>query len=168
MMSIIESKWMVCVFLLALLILLLAIFSRKAVYTEITIPADSEKIWSILTDAPGYKEWNPVIVPIEGEFREGEKLNNQMTQPDGKQSMIVSKVKKIVEQKELNQCGGIPGVLTFNHTYRLEPVSGGTLVKQYEKYRGIGVLFWDASWVEPAYRKVNQALRDRVVHLKNN
>ena len=56
--------------------------------------------------------------------------------------------------------------MTFDHTYLLEAVEGGTRVTQHEEYRGIGVLFWDASWVEPAYSKVNEALRDRVAQLK--
>ena len=139
-----------------------------SVHTEITIPADPEIIWSVLTDAPGYQAWNPVLVPIEGDLREGEKLKYQMTQPDGKKSEITAKVKKMVELKELNQGGGIPGILTFDHKWLLEPVDKGTRVTQHEEYRGIGVLFWDSSWVEPAYRKANEALRNRVIHLKKN
>jgi hypothetical protein len=167
-MTISNSKWLVSILLLVCLILLLYFLGRKSVHTEITISADPEKIWSVLTDAKGYKEWNPVIVPIEGEFREGEKIKNQMKQPDGKQSVLESTVKKMIKQKEMNQYGGIPGVLTFDHKYLLEPVDGATRVTQHEEYRGIGVLFWDASWVEPAYRKVNEALKDRVIHLKKN
>jgi hypothetical protein len=109
-----------------------------------------------------------VLVPIEGDLREGEKLKYQMTQPDGKQSDIMARVKKMVELKELNQGGGIPGILTFDHKWLLEPVNEGTRVTQHEEYRGIGVLFWDASWVEPAYRNVNEALKNRVAHLKKN
>jgi hypothetical protein len=117
-------------------------------------------------DVPGYKEWNPVLIPIEGELREGNKLKYRMIQPDGKESVVDTKVVKIVKQKLLNQYGGIPGLLTFDHSYILEPTNGGTLVTIHEDYRGIGVLFWNASWVEPAYQKVNEALRDRVAQLK--
>ena len=48
----------------------------------------------------------------------------------------------------------------------LEPVDGGTRVIQHEEYRGIGVWFWDASWVEPAYTQANEALRDRVLQIQ--
>ena len=48
-----------------------------------------------------------------------------------------------------------------------EPVKGGTKVTQREEYRGIAVWFWDADWVEPAYQKANQALRDRVLQKMN-
>ena len=160
-MKISNAKWLV-------FILPLVFGGCKAVHTEITIPADPEIIWSVLADASGYKAWNPVLVPIEGDLQEGEKLKYQMTQPDGKQSEIMAKVKKMVELKELNQGGGIPGILTFDHKWLLEPVKEGTRVTQHEEYRGVGVLFWDASWVEPAYRNVNEALRNRVAYLKKN
>ncbi|MGD9057176.1 MAG: SRPBCC domain-containing protein [Desulfobacterales bacterium] len=160
-MKISNAKWL-------LFILPLVFGGCKAAHTEITIPADPEIIWSVLTDASGYKAWNPVLVPIEGDLREGEKLKYQMTQPDGKQSDIMARVKKMVELKELNQGGGIPGILTFDHKWLLEPVNEGTRVTQHEEYRGIGVLFWDASWVGPAYRNVNEALKNRVAHLKKN
>lgn len=56
-------------------------------------------------------------------------------------------------------------MLTFDHTWRLEVVDGGTRVTQSEEYRGIGVLFWDPAWVEEAYEQANFNLRDRVESL---
>ena len=146
----------------------LVLWSCNSVHTEIVIPADAEIIWAVLTDASGYKEWNPVLVPVEGDLQEGQKLKYQMTQPDGKQSEVMARVKTMVELKELNQRGGTPGILTFDHKWLLESVNEGTRVTQHEEYRGVGVIFWDASWVEPAYRNVNEALRNRVVHLMKN
>ena len=142
--------------------------SCKTFHTEITIPADPETVWSVLMDAPRYKEWNPLLVPIEGNLQEGQKIKYRMTQPGGKQSELTSRVKKIIEYKELNQGGGIPGILTFNHKYLLEPVDGGTRVTQHEVDRGVGLLFWDSSWVEPTYKKENEALKDRVAYLKKH
>ena len=160
-MKIFKTKWIVYLILLIFL-------GCKAVHTEITIPADPEMIWSVLTDSSGYKAWNPVLVPIEGDLREGAKIKYQMTEPDGKQSEITARVRKMVELTVLNQTGGIPGILTFDHQWLLEPVDQGTRVTQHEEYRGVWVWFWDASWVEPAYRKVNEALKNRVVHLKKS
>jgi hypothetical protein len=160
-MKILNPKWIV-------FCLLPIYMGCKAVHTEITIPAEPEIIWSVLTDVSEYKAWNPVLVPIEGDLREGEKLKYQVTQADGKQSPIMAKVKKMFKFKELNQGGGIPGLLTFDHKWLLEPVDEGTRVTQHEEYRGIWVWYWDSSWVKPAYRKVNEALRDRVIHLKKN
>ena len=153
-----KSKW----FLIGLIPICV---SCTTFHAEIMIPAEPETIWSVLIDAPGYKEWNPLLTPITGSLQEGQKITYQMTQPDGKQSELTSKIKKMIAYEELNQCGGIPGILTFNHKYLLEPVEGGTKVTQHEVDRGIGLLFWDYSWVQPTYEKVNQALKDRVLVL---
>ncbi|MCE2484030.1 MAG: SRPBCC domain-containing protein [Desulfurellaceae bacterium] len=160
-MTLLHAKWF-------LSLLLLTVGGCHSVYTELTIPAGPEEIWPILTDAPGYQEWNPVFVHVEGEYREGGTLQYQMKSPDSEQMAVQATVKKLVPNKELNQYGGFPGVLTFSHTYLLEPVDGGTRVIQKEEYRGIWVPFWDSSWVEPAYNKVNEALQDRVAQLKEN
>ena len=50
----------------------------------------------------------------------------------------------------------------------VQSVDGGTRVTQHEEYRGIGVWFWDESWVEPAYAGVNEALGKRVIHAKES
>ena len=138
------------------------------VNTGIIIPAAPAEVWSVLTDVPGYKEWNPVLVPLEGKLREGEKLKYRMTDGEGKQSEVESKVVEVIEEKRLNQRGGIPGILTFDHTWQLEPVEGGTRVTQHEEYRGIGVWFWDYGWVEPAYSRANEALKKRVAQVKEH
>ena len=70
--------------------------------------------------------------------------------------------------EQLNQYGGTPGILTFDHNYYLIPEDGGTRVIQKEEYNGIGVLFWDSGWVEGAYRNVNHALKDKVVSIQEN
>ncbi|MEW8525615.1 MAG: hypothetical protein AB2552_21490 [Candidatus Thiodiazotropha endolucinida] len=49
----------------------------------------------------------------------------------------------------------------------LRPTENGTRVIQHEEYRGISIWFWDYSWVEPTYQKANEALKNRVINLKN-
>jgi len=143
----------------------LSLFGCATVHTKIVIPAPADVVWSVLTDTGGYKDWNPVLIPVEGELREGEKLKYRMIQPDGKESIVGAKVVKMVNQQLLNQTGGIPGVLTFNHKWLLNPVDGETRVTQHEEYRGIWVWFWDHSWVEPAYTQANEALKNRVLQI---
>lgn len=137
------------------------------VHTETVIPASPETVWSVLMDIPGYKEWNPVLIPLDGDFKQGKKLTYQMNQPGGKQSEVTSTVIRIEDESLLNQFGGIPGIITFNHKWILEPINGKTRVTQHEEYRGIWVWFWDYSWVEPAYQRANKALKDRIIQLRN-
>ena len=67
----------------------------------------------------------------------------------------------MIEWRELNQVGGIPGILNFDYKWLLEPVDGGTRVVQHEEYHGIGVWFWDESWVEPAYANTFRSARGK-------
>ncbi|MEM7310863.1 MAG: SRPBCC domain-containing protein [Planctomycetota bacterium] len=134
---------------------------RKSVHTELVVPAPPEAVWAVLMDTGSYGDWNPVLVSAEGALAEGNGIDYTMRQPDGKESPISARVTSLVERQELRQFGGIRGVLTFDHRYTLEPAPEGTRVTQHEEYRGIGVHFWDASWVEPAYARVNEALGER-------
>ena len=151
-----------------LVLALLSLTGRHTVHAEIIIPADPEKVWSVLIDASEYKEWNPVIVPLKGDFRQGGEITYQVTEPNGKQYQTQTKVIEVIRARKLNQSGGIPGFLTFDHTWLMEPVKGGTKVIQREEYRGIWLWFWDAGWLEPAYQKANAALKKKVAELKKN
>ena len=161
------TKWIVgTVGLLALTLIILFLLGRKTFHAEVTIDATPEEVWSVLVDVSDYAAWNPLLVPISGEIREGAEVEYRMTQPNGTQSTMKSRIGKVVALKELNQHAGIPGVLTAHHSYRLEPTQGGTRVIQHEIDNGVAMLFWDSSWVQPTYEKVNQALKLRVEGLR--
>lgn len=38
------------------------------VYTEIMIEAEPDWVWSVITDAENYKNWNPVIINAAGTY----------------------------------------------------------------------------------------------------
>lgn len=142
---------------------LLAVFSSKRISTEITIPADSEAIWSVLMDVESYRHWNPVLIPLAGNLQEGAIVRYQWQQPSGEVLEIESKVLTLNNKVLLHQKGGTSGLLTFNHRYQLTPLDGKTRVVQSEVYRGIGVWFWDAEQMEPQYAAVNRALKEEVL-----
>lgn len=156
------SKWTIAIGLILIAITLLALFARKSVRAELIIQADPGEVWAVLTDPASYPDWNPILVTVEGEFTEGATLSVGMKSPDGSVTEVKPTVKKLVPNSEINQYGGIPGVLTFDHTWKLAAAAEGTRVTQFEEYRGIGVLFWDPAWVEEAYRQANLNLRDKV------
>ncbi len=148
---------------LALGLAALVLVGCKSVDAQLTIPAPPAQIWSVLMDGESYGEWNPVLVQVEGEFREGAKLRYQMMTESGEATEVEARVVELDPGRELNQAGGVWGILTFDHHWILEPVEGGTRVTQHEDYEGIGVLFFDPSWFEAAYGRGNRALRDRVL-----
>ena len=156
------SDWFVWIGLFLVVIIAVALLARKSVRAELTVQADPEQVWSVLTDPGSYEDWNPILISVDGEFAEGQTLSGAMKSPDGSVTMVAPKIKKLVPNVVLSQVGGVPGILTFDHSWKLEPVNGGTRVTQFEGYRGIGVLFWDPAWVGKACRQAILNLRNLV------
>ena len=138
-----------------------------SVHTEIVIEAPAENVWSVIVDTESYPDWNPVMIEADGKHEVGKTLLYQVQAPGEEVAAIKAKVLEIIPNRLLRQSGGIWGVLTFDHRYQLEEVDGGTKVIQHEDYSGIGLIFWDHKIMAPAYRQSNEALRQRVLGLKN-
>lgn len=145
-------KWAIALFVVLAALVTLTLAGRKSVHAERVIPHPAPAIWAVITDAGGYENWNPILVRAEGRFEEGRTMRYLMRTADGDATPVESLVRRLVDGQEINQFGGMRGVLTFSHTWRLEPATGGTRVIQHEEYRGIGVWFWNPAWVESAYR----------------
>lgn len=133
----------------------------KTVEVEVNIQAKPATVWTVISDAKAYEQWNPVHVKVEGEFKQDGEVKIHLKEPGGKQSVFPARVRRFTLNRELNQGGGFPGIFTFNHTFQLEPVDGGTRLRQREEFRGIGVLFYNVDWVEDGYRSVNDAIKAR-------
>ena len=138
-----------------------AVFTKKTFHVETVISAPPETVWSILVDTDRYPDWNPVFVAVDGDYRKGGTVTNTVRFPDGSDVNMKATVEKLVEGREVRQSGGIPGFLTFEHQWLLEPVEGGTRVIQHEVDRGFWLWFWNSDWIEPAYSKVLDALSKR-------
>lgn len=156
------SRIMIAVGIVVATLVVLAITGRKSVHSEIDTAASPEAVWQVLMDKEAYHEWNPVLIPVEGTLKEGEKVSYEFHQDANTSSVISSKVIKLEENRLLNQGGGVPGVITFNHSYTLVPTANGTKVIIHEDYRGIYVHFWNPQPVEVAYKRLNEALKKRV------
>ncbi len=160
------SKWTLLIFVVLAILVVLYFTGKKSVHHELTIDASPEKVWMVLTNTDNYDAWNPVMKLIKGEgIKEGNELTYQFTQDENNKSEIPAKVIRVEANKLLNQAGGIPLILTYNHKYRLEADGNGTKVVIQEDYRGIGVNFWNPKPVEEAYGRLNQALKDHVESL---
>ena len=136
--------------------------TRKTFLVEIWIPAPPEAVWEVLIDTRAYPQWNPVFVEVDGTYAKGETVLNRVREPSGAILEMTATVETFLPNAELRQSGGIPGILTFNHRWLLEPADGGTKVIQHEVDRGIGLWFWNSDWIEPAYAATNDALAKRV------
>ena len=106
-----QSKLLIALGIIVLLLAVLYFLGRKSVHHEILIDASPEKVWKVLMDTDNYADWNPVMRLLEGEVKEGSRVKYQFTQDAENSSEIPSTVKKIIPDQLLNQGGGMPGVL---------------------------------------------------------
>lgn len=157
---------MTIVLILLAILVVLYFTGRKSVHHEIIIEASPEKVWSVLTDTDSYEQWNPVMKLLEGRVAEGNKVKYQFTQSADSSYDIDSAVKQVIPNKLLNQGGGSPLLLSFDHRYILEPQGRSTKLTIHEDYRGIGVNFWNPTPVEAAYGHLNEAIKKRVESLR--
>lgn len=139
-----------------------AVFTKKTFHVETVIAARPENVWAVLVDTSRYGEWNPVFIAVDGAYAEGETITNTVRFPDGSDVDMAATIKTLSDERELRQTGGVPGFLTFDHQWLLEPTEGGTRVVQHEVDRGIWLWFWNSDWIEPAYERVLEALAKRV------
>ena len=118
----------------------------KHLKTEIIINAPAEKVWGIFIDNQKYPEWNPFIISVDKEYKEGEKLSVTLSQPDSKPMTFKPKCLKLEHKKELRWLGHlfIPGLFDGEHIFELERLDdGSTRFIQREEVRGIlASLFW--------------------------
>lgn len=162
------SKIVIAVLILGIVLLVLFLLGRKSVSAEVSVAAPADKVWALLTDISAVKEWNSVLIPVDGELKEGGKILYEFYQDEGgKVAKMEAWVKSVEELGMLNQTGGMTGVLTFDHKYLLQPTEGGCVVRIEEEYRGIMVPFWNPDPVEKAYGRLLIALKARVENLAN-
>ena len=81
--------------LIGVIIVALSLLGQKSVHAELVIPAPPEAIWSVLTDAEGYKDWNPVFTSVKGEYREGATMAYRMRDESGKETDVISHRREI-------------------------------------------------------------------------
>lgn len=160
-------KWGVPAVLVTVLIVAVAasLVTRKTFVVETWIPAPPEAVWKVLIDTEAYPQWNPVFVEVEGAYVAGKTVLNRVREPGGAILEMKATVETLLPGAELRQSGGIPGILTFDHRWLLEPADDGTTVIQHEVDRGIGLWFWNSDWIEPAYTATSQALAERVLSM---
>ncbi len=73
--------------------------------SEIDIGASAARVWAILTDFDSYPEWNPFILELKGELREGAQLSVKI-QPPGRKAMTFRPTVRAVEpERELRWLG---------------------------------------------------------------
>jgi hypothetical protein len=90
-----------------------------------SIDADPDTIWTILTDAPAYADWDNGVVRIEGTIAPGERIK-VFSELDPKRGHAV-RVTRFEPGKGMTWTGGMPlGLFRGVRTFELVPGENGT------------------------------------------
>ena len=101
-----------------------------------TIEASPDSIWAILTDGPGYPEWDSGIDRVEGRIAPDEKIS-VFSKVSPRRAFPV-RVSEFAPARKLVWSGGMPlGLFKGVRTFTLSPVEGGaTRFTMQEEYTG--------------------------------
>ena len=102
-----------------------------------SIRATPEKIWSILTDAPGYPGWNPTVTRVDGRIALGERVTLHVTVNPGRAFPVT--VATMEPASRMVWRGGMPlGLFVGERTFTLTPQVNGTVeFGMRETYSGL-------------------------------
>ena len=90
-----------------------------------TIEASPDAIWSILTNAPSYPEWDPGVDRIEGRIAAGEKIKAYSKLSPGR--AFPATVTEFEPGRKMVWSGGMPlGLFKGVRTFTLTPQENGS------------------------------------------
>ena len=97
----------------------------KAYEASSVIEAEPDTIWSILTDARRYSEWDSGVVRVEGNIAPGEKIKVVSKVNPGRAFPV--KVTELTPGRRMTWSGGMPlGMFRGVRTFTLTPGTDGT------------------------------------------
>ena len=141
----------------------------RELHTEIEIDAPAQDVWAAVADTGAYPEWNPFIRRLEGELREGARLQVRI-EPPGARGMTFKPTVLVAEPgRELRWLGRflLPGIFDGEHSLRVEPIDERrTRFVQSERFGGIlvGASKRTLDKTEAGFEQMNAALKARVEH----
>ena len=101
-----------------------------------TIAAPAERVWSILTDASRYTDWNPTIVSLDGTIAEGETI--ALVSTVNPKRTFKLEVSNVAAPTSMVWSDGMPlGLFTGTRTFTVAPrEDGGSDFTMEEVYTG--------------------------------
>lgn len=135
----------------------------KSYEASSTIQASPDEVWAILTDAPGYPEWESGVVRVEGRIEPGNKIKVVSEANPGRSFPV--KITEFTPGQRMVWSGGMPlGLFRGVRTFTLAPqVNGTTVFTMREEYSGplLGMIWKSMPDLGPSFQKFAAGLKKR-------
>jgi len=112
----------------------------QVINTSIEIDSTPDQVWSVLTDFKNYRDWNPFVKNIEGEFLQGRTLSVCLELPDGKAMVFNPVLIKIEPTKRFIWSGKVlfSGLFDGEHCFEIEQLDKNkTVFHHSERFSGL-------------------------------
>lgn len=138
----------------------------REVLTQILIERSPDEVWRVLSDLPGWADWNPLIRQIDGRLEPGARVRFRIAL--GLRALpIDAVVLRVDPARELCWRGpaspALARLMSGEHWYRMRPTDAGhTLFLHGERFEGpLSSALWPAlrPRLEDAYAAMNAALK---------
>lgn len=98
----------------------------KSLHATIEIDAPAERVWRIVGDFAGYRDWNPFIIRAAGEARVGARLDVTIAAPGMKPVSLRPRVLDLEPGRLVRWKGEfkLPGLFDGRHALIVEPLDG--------------------------------------------
>ena len=100
------------------------------------IDAPADRVWDLLTDASGYRQWNRAVVSIEGTIATGNTISLVSTANPKRTFKL--RITEMTRPHRLVWSDGMPlGLFKGERTYRLDERDGATEFSMTEAFSGL-------------------------------
>jgi hypothetical protein len=127
----------------------------------VVVRSSPERIWKLLTDGPGFPNWNPTVDRVEGTIAPGQTIKVYVKVNPGRAFPV--KVTQFEPSRRMVWSGGMPlGLFKGERTYELTPAGDGlTRFNMREEYSGpmLPMIWRTIPDLGPSFQEFAQSLK---------
>jgi hypothetical protein len=127
----------------------------------VVVRSSPERIWKLLTDGPGFTNWNPTVDRVEGTIAPGQTIKVYVKVNPGRAFPV--KVTQFEPGRRMVWSGGMPlGLFKGERTYVLTPAGDGLVRFQMrEEYSGpmLSMIWRTIPDLGPSFQEFAQSLK---------
>lgn len=99
----------------------------KEYVSSVLINAPPERVWAALVDGAAYKDWNPEIIAVEGQMKNGERIAVQVRLGSGATRKMSMRITAFDAPRRMEWTGGLPfGLFVGRRTFSVAPNGEGS------------------------------------------